>query len=544
MRSSCRPGARRMFSFEQNRRSSGFSLSAAGIAAALVLAVCLVRFCLMIRSGLSGMTFADEADHILGSQILGRGGTLYGSYVDQHGPLIFMIGRLYGAVAGWMHPIGVRLVMAGLAMLCAALIALELRPRLLAVLSGLSLFFGLLASFWLMQGLYLFSYYPVAGFLAVLMMAAGMPVFRDGGYGRREAPSRAEAFSAGLCAAGLGLASFSYGPSAVLFAAAIVAGTPSGSRGRVLLCGLAGGVACLGAGLLWMLEYGSLRGWHAFHIYYNRTVYAPFIHFGPMSFLGGLWPSVLPERRIGTFVQLALVLCCGLLMRRSGWRGSRILAVLCLFTAVELLNARGDAGFKAGAQLVAVIGLVSLVLPDGAIRLITRYRLPFLLAAPGLVLMLAGADVLVRHTPSSPFRWSWKQMMSLPPISPYRRAEWPEFVRIRELAGADGRILALPFRPEVYLAADRLPPDRYYEYLPWDAIYARRPYPGEERDICRDLQRLKPAVIIYRPWKTDMYPPGSYLGCVLSLLRADYREDPDFSGIYGLVRKQGGIEPE
>lgn len=156
----------------QTARSKGFpDLGRQGGLLAVFTLACLTFFGWTCWKGLWFLSFCDEGEHLLGGRMLNEGGKLYVSYVDTHGPLIFMLSQLYGALFGWHFPQGARLFLPLLALMSAASLYTTSalpgrRQRLLA-----SLIFVETCSYWLMDAFYMVSFYAVAGFLTVGLLA-------------------------------------------------------------------------------------------------------------------------------------------------------------------------------------------------------------------------------------------------------------------------------------------------------------------------------------------------------------------------------------
>ena len=94
-------------------------------------------------------------------------------------------------------------------------------------------------------------------------------------------------------------------------------------------------------------------------------------------------------------------------------------------------------------------------------------------------------------------------------------------------------MLVLPFQPPIYQIAGRLPVSGYYDYLPWDADYAKNPWFGLKRDLCVDLPKLNPPVIVYNAWIVwGRYDPEHYMPCVLRYLRENYVPAPGADTFY------------
>jgi hypothetical protein len=98
---------------------------------------------------------------------------------------------------------------------------------------------------------------------------------------------------------------------------------------------------------------------------------------------------------------------------------------------------------------------------------------------------------------------------------------------LRRATKPDERFLALPFDPDLYFEAGRLPMRGYYDYLPWNADYAKSPWFGQTNDLCVDLQRDPPPVLFYNGWVVwDRYDPRNYMPCVLGVIAKLYVPAP------------------
>src|SRR5262249_28594787 len=141
-----------------------------------------------------------------------EGATLYRSFVSQHGPLTFMLTQLYGAVFGWNHVNGARLISAALALAAGGcIVASPALPGHMERLWAFALFLGLIANVWLLQGLYLVNYHAIAGFLLVVALALfAVPAWRG------VAAGQVRATVAGACCALVVATAYSFGPAIVL----------------------------------------------------------------------------------------------------------------------------------------------------------------------------------------------------------------------------------------------------------------------------------------------------------------------------------------
>jgi hypothetical protein len=108
------------------------------------------------------------------------------------------------------------------------------------------------------------------------------------------------------------------------------------------------------------------------------------------------------------------------------------------------------------------IGLLSMSLPAAIMRCLKAPRFTGLAAGTALVgLWIAGIELAGRHAVTSPSSMTRAQIVKAPRVDLGVSAA-PESARIRALVQPNERILAVPYDPDVYLAADRKPMDRYF----------------------------------------------------------------------------------
>lgn len=498
-------------------------------------------FALRVRQGIWAPGFGDESEHFVGAKVLQAGGVLYRTYLDAHGPLVFMLAQLYGAIFGWAHPNWARLIPALLAA-CAGL-SVAAAPGLVGVaarLAAATLFFGLTAAVWLTQALYMVNYYAIGGwFLLVAIAWFVVPAWRGS-----PVPVTA-AFISGVCFLLAAFAAYSLMPSVCMLAASGAWAVTLGGQRRRLATFLGGGASAVLGVLIWFLMFGDLRGYLAFHIVANQFVYAQYINFGAGNFLRSLVPLLRPD----TLVQALGIVCCAwsstvfLLdpdhtrngIQRSGGFGRRREPPIVLGIAgVFLLNARGTPWFQNGTFLVAAIGLAALATPVLLLR-------AGLSAQPwrqyGCVLVTVvlgvGCELAIRnYAIASPSRLTYREIVRLS-HSNLGQQDTPMFNEVRAIVRPDERVLALVYDPGFYLAVGRLPMAKYYEYLPWDADYAKTPWFGRDHDLCADLARSPPPLVYFDNWTVwNAFAPVDYMPCVLDILARTYKREADFPRLY------------
>jgi hypothetical protein len=497
-----------------------------------LLLASIAFFAIRIAHGIWYIPFGDEIMHLLGGRVLNEGGTLYRSFVEMHGPGIFMLAQWYGAVFGWAHANAARLVPAGLTALAG--LAMATSPAMQSVPArflATALFLGLVASIWLVQGLYLFSYYPVSGAFAAMALAW----FVVPSWTAHRLPITA-AFAAGVASAMLGFQAYSQIPTALLFALGSCLPAWRSRQAGAALAHLAGGCATALVLFAWLAIWGDIVGYFAFHIAFSQTAYIQFLGISFIGFFSSLALSLQPDHLVqdlgNVSAGLAAILFLALAIRRRSDRLVTITSIVLVAVGVLLLNARAFVIFQNGAFVVTTMAAFALALP-----MATEAVAPVVgwMAAPASAILCAGlitgAELTARQALGTPVTFTRAEMMKHPHyVLPHRDDDDPYFAEIRKLTKPSERILVLVYRPEIYWQADRLPIDGFYDYLPADAVYAKSPWFGRTRDLCVTLSQSPPPVIIFDNWTVwDKYKPQDYMPCLFDTLAKSYRPVPGFS---------------
>jgi hypothetical protein len=471
--------------------------------AILVTAMTLYFFALRNIHGWTFLPFGDEAGHLLGALTLHMGDTLYDSYIDAHGPVIFMLTQLYGWLSGWhdltyARTISTMLaVFAGLSVVCSSALC-----GVLARLWAAALFFGVLASVWILQALFMDSYHSVAGEFVIV----GLALFVVPTWLGRAVPSYG-VFASGACFAMVCFTAYSYGPSIVLLSISgllpLVGARHSEDRpgtlrlavGALVLGGLTGSAVVL----VWLAVFGDTIGFLVYHVIINQVYYPRYIGFDAANFLRSFHPTIGPA----TIVHLIGLICFFLaliaflgvvLAARRGIVRSGV-AILIGFAAIAMLDARGSTIFQNGTFLMTAISLAALAVPQALVQLKLAASLPRLWLATGLVAaVVAGAEFSGRQAVASPSGYTRAQIVAAPSYH-YGLKHDALFDEIRGIVGPDERILVLVYNPDFLLSVGRLPMKKYHAYLPWEADYAKKPWFGRNRDLCVDLEASPPPVV-------------------------------------------------
>jgi hypothetical protein len=496
------------------------------VAAAVLAVVSIFLFCRRALHALWILPFVDETQHLVGAQVLRAGGVLYRDYVDSHGPLAFVLAQASYGLSDMDQPGAARTVVL-IAMLITTL-SVAGSPCLRGGwerLSALALFVGLCSSLWGVQALCMLTYQPMAGMLLAIGAAQfTLCAWCDG------CPYRAGLFGAGAALALVPFDAYSYAPSAALLAASGALGGAGrwGRREWVPLAAGAAGVLLLAGG--WMVAHCDLAGYAAYHVIFNQLYYARYVGFGPATFFASFVPDAAPQFIAHTMaLSVALLGWLALaLQTRGATRGPRRAAMLvCGLAGLALSNPRGSSGFQDGAFVILGFAFAAL----GWSRLIRGLEWPACGCKRGgataaFTLAIVVAELSGRAALSSPHGDTRAALVAEQPVR-LVRSDGDDMRRLRQAVAPGEPILALPFQPDIYLSAGRLPMTGFAYYFPWDADYARHPWLGRGRDICAALRRAPPPVIYDNDWKVvGRFAPRDYMPCVGDVLARSYWRAP------------------
>ena len=485
----------------------------APLAVSAILCLCwLSLLAATLWDGLTFLSFFDEATHILGGRMLDSGAVLYRDFVDSHGPFIFFLAQVYGLAAGWSNPNTARVV--NILFVACSVVSIATSPALgstTARLTAVAAFAGPLSAVWLRQGLFMVSFYPIAGALA------GIPL---------------SSLVLPAALALLGAVAYSFLPVILSFSAVVIWNSRGPERRQPagwFVLGETVGVALL---LAYLCRFADLHGFLSFHFAESQFIYAHYIHFSFATFIHSLRPSASPETRVqglmvGCTAGSAVVL--GALAVRGG-QPSRLLSLSGVLAGVLALNARGAVQFQDGAFVYAAIVLTSMSL---ALLMDTLPRRRRAGAALFISLLVAGLTAAMRPALYTPFDMTEATIERTPRWPIGGPSDGLFFQRIRTFARPGERILALAYQPNLYLLADRLPMNGFYAYFPWDADYAKAAWFDRPRDLCRALEHTPPPVVVYNDYPIWGYAPASYIPCLLPVLKRDYVEDARLRDVHG-----------
>lgn len=486
----------------------------------LVFLLSLIIFIVSSLKGIGSPSFGDESGHMLGAFALTHGDILYKDYIDAHGPFIYMLSWIPALFVGFHYAYLLRSVPIAATLLAAwAIFCSPLLKTQASRLLGAACWLGAIAFFWVAQGLNMDSYWTLGGdLIAIILACSVLPALFN------ISISRTLCFWSGACLTFLCLTAYSFTPSAIfIFSGLCLAGRTE--RQKTIFYTILGGVSSGIVFLIWMFFYGDLGGYIAYHFVLNQFYYARYISFGLSPLFHSLLPSFAPDAVMNTLGTLSFYAGVLIVFLQARFRVAAVLVVVALL----LTQIRGGVEFQDGTFLVGSLALLALV---------TAYSLrekPLLLGSLILVfwaVYYAGQH----HAVFSPYQLSEKDMAKRG-LHLFRENASVGFVQIiQKYTGKNERLLVIPYNPDVYIYAGRLPMKKYHEYLPWEEDYARHPWRGHERDICQDLSRMPPPVIYFDHYKVwGKWEASDFIPCLNTVLTQAYQRSATDPYLY--IRK-------
>ena len=509
------------------------------LAAALAfLSAALIFFSRRAWHGMRFGRFGDETLHFVGAQVIAGGGKLYRDFIELHGPVAYALPQLYGALFGWAEPLNARIIPISLTLCAACAIASSAAfrgawERMLAP----ALFLGLIATVWVVQTLNMADYQPEAG--ALLLIGFALLTFPAWFGAEIGTPAL---FIAGGCLALTCFSALSYGPAAVLFAGSGIWALSKDRRAAVLKPFVAGGgIAVIGM-LIWLARYADIRGYIAMHFVETLVDFRPYQTIEKSNVLTILWHPIQRFTLVETMGTAACLI--GLAATAASLGVKRWWPVLPGIAGLILTNPRGSPIFQNGAFIITAFGFVALALSQYPRRAGFGIRATARLGwVTAMTLLIIGSEAIARRATTSLGNFSRKQMHHQP-LESLAQSDDSWAKSIRQVTEPDERILALPYWPDIYPLAGRLPMERYVFYLPWDADYARHPVLGVTHDLCADLPRDPPPVIYYNGWTVwGKYDPAKYMACLLPILAEKYRPMPGAPYFYVRADRMARLKP-
>ena len=456
----------------------------------VVFSVLAIRYQFFL---LRHIEWGDESETIVTARMMAAGQKLYSEIFNHHGPLVFLPGVVlehFGSFGVAAHRIFVALLQ------LAALLTIYFSPLFAArnVKLACMLFAATVMLFYFPELLaHTYTYQSVTGVLLfIILLLYTFPAII-----RPDTATPRRAFAGSFLIAALPFLAVTYIPlAAILFVISI--------QKRLLKPAFAGAAFGVIANLLFLILWGSIPGYLAFHFYLNSAI-LPFYMGSPDFLQLALIAFNALTQSIGLYICLALT-TIGIGILASHEKGFPWRSVL-LALAMGSLLIRG-ADFHGLPYYYALISFTMLLgmyaRPLGPqVKVIGIFVLSICIAKASLLLPGERQYFSSRRIPKE-----------------------TEFSRLaKKFTNENDKIIAYSFQNFEYIAADRLPASGYFFYLPWQEKYNQAPQYGIRINACQQIADYRPKVMLIDKWNVwDRYPWDSYAGCIQSLIDEHYTQ--------------------
>jgi hypothetical protein len=495
------------------------------------------------ETGLSLFEFGDETEKFVVIQMMEKGSLLYKDIFVNHGMFPYVLIQAYSRIVSSTDFTNVRIISTLLAILAAiSVFSSPIFSKLAERVWATSLFVALLSSFWLVQSLNFLYYHSMGGLLFITpLMHMALPALIH----NRVSPLGAMvsgAFVVILC-----FTSYSFGLAAVfLFVSSLVALIKSEyPRKKTLLYFVIGVISLTVLLCLWLLKYGDLIGYYAYHFYFNMNMWSEWTSFSLLKVFRNFMISTDPSKTVQSF---SIILWTGSLIlfvlsfirRKSKSTIYKAASLVLLLFSVLLLNLRGGYTFHNASFVIGSIALFSAMLVF-FYRNFFSTKMYYVLTVASFLLVFVFAE-WVSTISKSAIHGVYKADYENYQIAFKPSSEEP-FVFIRDITGEDEKVLSMVFQLAVYLKADRLPASGQIFYLPIQADYMKKPVKGYVIDICEDMRKNEPKVIWFDNWKVgDQVYMKDYEPCVTQIMDQNYTQVSDRLFILSEVAAQIGLK--
>lgn len=277
-----------------------------------------------------------------------------------------------------------------------------------------------------------------------------------------------------------------------------------------------------------LVLYGSIDGFFAYHIYLNAVI------LNDGNGIGGYVRNIITYYRenFANFLTLSLMLVMvyQLTRKSQGWNVLRSLMIVPMLMSLVI---RGGVAFDLwGLIYLYVLSSLSMLffMDNDEMRLLDYW--------PVLLVTLIGYYSLYRTS------FIDQHMYIIPETTPAAEIA-------KRITDEDETILALTFRNFEYLAANRLPASTHFYYLEMQSNYNKNPYKDIKSDLLEDIKQNKPKLIVMDEWSSTSTPFNKYAQDVWLYVLENYQQI-NYSDIYvrndikleeyGINSKTGEIE--
>lgn len=474
------------------------------------------------KEGLTLLEYGDESEKFVGAQLLNKGLRIYRDWYANHGPFLFMLAQLYTKLISLTDFSYIRLYLVAFAALSTLSIMTSPIFSILAcrIWAG-ALFLALISWGWFYHSLHLLLYDPIAGFLfSILLSQIALPALL-------QVPiHRAWAFISGIVSSVLYFTAYPFALplSILLIYSATTLYLYKMISATIIQAFLIGAICAALGFILWINIWGDWSGYLIYHIYLNQKFYTQFVKIESWYVFKNFTLSLAPDFIIHTTTIILFFVSIILIFLLNHLRQQALLKRLTflILVSITLLNFRGTSFHRDSGFMIAVFTLFSLIATFYLQNYIQNKKKFFIKAVISFFILLMPILWFIgQYAVYSPYKLQRKDFLrSHAELKPSQQAM---FNFIRTITLPHEKILALVFRPQIYIWANRLPASGHTFYLPIEATYNKAPIANHKIDLCRDIEIQKPKVIWFDNWKAwDKWEIKDYEPCVTELIAKHY----------------------
>ncbi|MCW8163487.1 hypothetical protein D8B22_01220 [Verminephrobacter aporrectodeae subsp. tuberculatae] len=440
---------------------------------------------------LNYIEWGDESETIVTAKMMASGQSLYSEIFNHHGPLTFFPGvmlELFGdfGVRGHRVPTAILQIISLFAIYCSPIFKNNI-TRLASVFYA-----AVLTIFFMPKFLgHMYTYQALTGLLLlIILFVYTFPSIID-----RNLLTAPRVFTGSLLIVSLPFLASTYAPiAAILFLISLPRSYVKASAAGAFL-----GTA---VNLLFLICYGSLKGFLVIHFYLNYGILPEYLDVIPaaLASMSGNTDA------IGAFLVFSII---GLLAlasheKKIPWR-SMLLAIGIASLLIRGIDFHGLPYYYAfiGISLLPILKINEFT---HSAKLVALFLILFCSAKASLLLPGDREKFVARRVPAE-----------------------TEFSRlVKKYTDKDDKIIAYSFDNFQYIAADRLPASGHFFYLPWQEKYSENPKFGINIDACKEIAEYRPKIMLINKWKVwGLYSWDSYGGCIQKIVDTHYTQVPD-----------------
>jgi len=468
----------------------------------------------------------DETEKLVAAQMIKAGMRLYHDIFAHHGPVAYIISHTYVSLVDPTDFSHIRWFMVGLALLASlSIYTSPIFKNTTSRLIATGAFLVLLSSIWAVQGIHMLLYHQIGGFLFIIPITQ---VFLPLLYGHK--PTAFGFASAGFSCTIICFTAYAFGPSVILISiSSIILITTSRHQVKVfkqIIPAFLGALFATSMVAIWIALNADFEGYFIYHFYFNQAVYSKFIEFNLGAIRNLFLIDFSRPAIVHTFILFELIASLFFLAKTEKLQTFNknnipsLFSVVLFFLSLFMLNPRGSTGFHDAGLDVTGLAVFS-ALGSYYINTINREfsTRKFALIILGVFCTILLFELASREAISSPYEVRKSDFKSYSNT----RNTTVDYGLISELVDNDKDLLALIFRPSIYIDTRKSPASGHYYYLPWQAAYNKNTIRGYKIDICKDLESNQPTIIFFDNWKVwDRYSIQDYEPCVVDFINSKY----------------------